>query len=120
MMITRLQNCYYVAGDMARARAFYEQTLGLTVRFADQDRWVQFSVGGTNFALASPDEAAAGSSGGVVVFEVDDLDTLRQRLEAEGTTILGERDMGSHGKTMTIADTAGNVLQFFQKTQTSA
>ena len=115
MAITRMQNCYYVAEDVARARAFYERTLGLTVKFADRDRWVQFSVGGANFALASPAEGGSGLSGGVIVLEVDDLAALRPRLEADGTKILGERDMGSHGQTMTIADPAGNVLQLFQK-----
>ena len=120
MAITRLQNCYYVAADVTGSRRFYEETLGLPVKFADQERWVQFGVGGANFAIASPDEAASGASGGVLVFEVDDLEALRSRLASAGTAIVAERDMGSHGRTVTVKDPAGNTLQFFARAATVA
>lgn len=119
MTVTRLQNCYYVAEDVVAARAFYERTLGLTVKFADGDQWVQFSIGGANFAIASPSEAGPVSSGGAIVLEVDDLTALRDRLEADGTKIVAERDMGDHGRTVTITDPAGNLLQLFQSARTS-
>jgi predicted enzyme related to lactoylglutathione lyase len=114
-MIKKLQNIYYVAGDFAKARHFYETVLGLQPKFADGERWVQFNVAGANFALGSLAEAPPGASGGVAVFEVDSLAELRPRLEANQTEILAERDMGAHGRTFAVKDPNGNFLQFFEK-----
>lgn len=114
-MITKLQNVFYVAGDVAKARHFYETVLGLEPKFTDGERWVQFKIGGSNFALASPDEAPPGAEGGIVVFEVDNLDELRGRLAADRVAILAERDMGAHGRTFAIKDPNGNLVQFFER-----
>lgn len=114
-MITRLQNVYYVAGDVAKARHFYERVLGLETKFADGERWVQFKVGGSNFALGSPAEAPPGAAGGVAVLEVENLDELRARLVAERIEIVAERDMGGHGRTFAVKDPSGNFVQFFER-----
>ncbi|MYZ47657.1 VOC family protein [Propylenella binzhouense] len=111
----RIQNFYYVAADIGQARAFYEDALGLEVKFADGERWIQFSAGGQNFALSSLAEAPPGVRGGTIVFEVEDLAGALARVEEAGGTILGERDMGGHGRTATFADPAGNVAQLFAR-----
>lgn len=114
-MITKLQNVYYVAADVAKARHFYETVLGLETKFADGERWVQFKAGGGNFAIATPDEAPPGATGGIVVFEVDNLDELRARLVADRLDILAERDMGAHGRTFAVKDPNGSYIQFFER-----
>lgn len=114
-MIKKLQNIYYVAGDVAKARHFYETVLGLQPKFADGERWVQFNVAGVNFALASPAEAPQAASGGIAVFEVESLAELRPKLAANHIEVLSERDMGSHGRTLAVKDPNGNVLQFFER-----
>jgi predicted enzyme related to lactoylglutathione lyase len=113
--VKRVQNAYYVTGDVAGAARFYQDALGLTLKFQDGTRWAQFDAGGVNFSLSAPEEAAEGARGAVVVFEVDDLDATRARLEGAGATVLGVRDMGAHGRTLTFRDPSGNVAQLFQR-----
>ena len=111
MAITRIQTIYVAAPDVAATAAAYERILG-EPRFSDGEKWIQFSVGETGFAVASLDEAAAGAEGAVVVFEADDEADHRQMVEA-GMTALGERDMGGHGRTRAYRDPAGHLLQLF-------
>lgn len=114
-MIKKLQNVFYVAGDFAKTRHFYESVLGLEPKFADGERWVQFNVAGANFAIGSPGEAPAGATGGITVFEVESLDELRAKLAADHIEILAERDMGAHGRTFAVKDPSGNFVQFFER-----
>lgn len=120
VMIKKLQNIFYVTGDVGKARQFYEGILGLEPRFADDERWVQFSVVGANFALGAPAEAPPGAKGGVVVFEVDSLAEFRSKLEASGVDILAERDMGTHGRAFAVRDPGGNFVQFFERSKPGA
>src|SRR5205823_11344747 len=68
--IKRLQNVYVVARDVPAASAFYERMFGLPVKFSDGNRWMQFDVHGSGFALASLDEGVLDQAGAVPVFEV--------------------------------------------------
>jgi predicted enzyme related to lactoylglutathione lyase len=113
MKILRIQNVYHVAKDMERLRAFYGTKLGLPSKFADGDRWVQFGVQGSNFALSSAAEAAPGVNGAVVVFEVDSLAGAEDHVLAAGGRVLSRRDMGAHGKVVTFSDPEGNIAQLF-------
>jgi predicted enzyme related to lactoylglutathione lyase len=115
MTVKRLQNVYVKATDVAASRRFYEEAIGLVPKFADGERWVQYDAGGANFALASPGEYPAGASGTVAVFEVTDLDARIAQLAEAGVGIVASADMGSHGRTVTIIDPAGNYLQLFQR-----
>lgn len=115
MTIKRLQNAYYVTADMDRAAAFYGDVLGLPTKFRDGMKWAQFDAGGVNFSLSSPEEAAAGATGAVVIFEVDDIDEMRRRLESAEASVLDARDMGDHGRSLTFRDPDGNLVQLFQR-----
>ncbi|HEX2216441.1 MAG TPA: VOC family protein [Xanthobacteraceae bacterium] len=115
MPVTRIQNAYYVARNMNATVAFYHDALGLKLKFQDGERWAQFDAGGGNFSLASADEAPLDAGGGVVVFEVTEIETMADRIAAAGGEVLGRRDMGGHGRTLTFRDPAGNVLQLFER-----
>jgi predicted enzyme related to lactoylglutathione lyase len=114
MAIKRIQNAYFVAADMDATVAFY-RAIGLALKFQDGARWAQFDVAGANFSLASAQEAPPDTTGGVVVFEVDDIEATAAQVTAAGGTILARRDMGAHGRALTFRDPAGNVLQLFQR-----
>jgi predicted enzyme related to lactoylglutathione lyase len=115
MAVKKLQNAYYVTSDMDRAVAFYRDALGLKLSFQDGAKWAQLKAGDVNFSLASPEEAAAGATGAVVIFEVDDIDAAATALEAGGGTVLSRRDMGDHGRALTFHDPDGNLVQLFQR-----
>ena len=113
--VLRVQNAYYATSDVAATARFYREGLGLQERFRDGDRWVQFGVGGVNVAVACPEEAAQGQQGACVVFEVADLAAMCERVTQHGGTVVAERDMGSHGRTVTVRDPGGNILQLLSR-----
>ncbi|MFE0756769.1 VOC family protein [Inquilinus sp. NPDC058860] len=115
MTIKRLQTAYHVVADMPGARRFYEEVLGLRLKFADGERWAQYDAGGANFAIGSPAEGPPGAAGAVIVFEVDSVDDFRARAAAAGIEIQGERDMGGHGRVLTLADPEGHPIQLFER-----
>lgn len=111
--VKRLQNVYVVARDVPAVSTFYEQVFGLPVKFSDGSRWMQFDVHGTGFALASPEEGLRDQAGAVPVFEVPDLDGYENLVRDAGGEVAGMRDMGKHGRVMTLRDPAGNAIQLF-------
>lgn len=115
MTVKKLQNAYYITADMDRAVNFYGEVLGLPTKFRDGSNWTQFDAGGVNFSLSSPAEAASGATGAVVIFEVEDIDAMRQRLESAGASVLDSRDMGAHGRSLTFRDPDGNLVQLLQR-----
>lgn len=118
MPIERVQNAYYVTRNMDESVAFYRDALGLKLKFQDGARWAQFDAGGSNFSLSSPEEAASGAAGAVVVLQATDLDALAARIEASGGALLDRRDMGAHGRTLTFRDPGGNIVQLFERAAT--
>ena len=92
MTMKRLQNAYVVTQDMERAVAFYKDAMGLPVKFQDGTKWAQFDAGGTNFSLSSPEEAAEGAMGAVLIFEVDSIADASITIERNGGEVLGSRD----------------------------
>nr|WP_301334478.1 VOC family protein [Variovorax dokdonensis] len=111
----RLQNVYVVANKPDALHGFYEGALGLQLKFRDEDRWIQYGLGNTSMALASPQEAAPATAGVVMVFEVEDFAGAQERIEAGGGQVLGVRDMGSHGAVLSLRDPEGNVVQLFKR-----
>lgn len=111
--VKRLQNVYVVANDVPATAAFYEQLFGLPRKFCDGERWIQFDVQGSAFALGCAAEGVAGQSGAVPVFEVQEFTGIEALVQQAGGEVQGLRDMGSHGRVMTVRDPAGNSIQLF-------
>lgn len=113
-IITGIRTCYVPTTDVSAMRRFYEDTLGLVPKFADGEHWVQYGLKGAGFAIAGPRETPISPAGHVVVFDVSDAEALCARLRAAGQTP-EIRDMGSHGKVLTVFDPAGRPVQFFAR-----
>lgn len=116
----RLQNVFVVARQPAALHAFYSEALGLTLKFRDGDRWIQYGVGNTNVSLACAEEAAPASSGLVMVFEVTEFAAAQERITAAGGQVLGVRDMGAHGAVLSLRDPEGNIVQLFKRAAPAA
>ncbi len=113
MKVIRLQTAFLVSADMDAQSRFYEQALGLKLKFRDGDRWAQYDANGTSIALASREEAHPATQGAVLVFEVENFDGVAEHIERHGGLCLGVRDMGSHGAVLSAKDPNGNIVQFF-------
>jgi hypothetical protein len=65
--------------DLARADAFYGETLALARNpYASGDRWVEYETGNLTIALSL--------YGGSLALRVPDIDEARAELEDEGTS----------------------------------
>ena len=111
----RVQNVYVVAQQPGALHAFYEGALGLSLKFRDQDRWIQYGLGATGVALASLEEGAPATAGLVMVLEVEGFEGAQERIEAAGGQVLGIRDMGGHGAVLSLRDPEGNLVQLFRR-----
>lgn len=102
------------AKDPTRARAFYEQVLGLERGLASPDGvWTEYDLpGGGCLALFwHPDPAIAREpGGGSVAFEVADLDALNVRLSAAGVVYQSGIIHGPKCRMSNIQDSEGNAL----------
>jgi predicted enzyme related to lactoylglutathione lyase len=90
-MFKKVAFTYYPVTDVARARKFYEETLGLksgSVGNQGDNWWVEYDLPGggclalTNFTKEKPSD----TEGGTIAFEVDDLDRLITDLKGKGVT----------------------------------
>lgn len=111
----KLKQVYLTAADPEALAAFYK-ALGLTVRFADQGKWIQFESEKTAFCVASPLESVSKpSSNAVLVFEVEDLELVLKAAREQGADVSGEiRDMGAHGRVAHFKDPQHNIVQLLQ------
>jgi catechol 2,3-dioxygenase-like lactoylglutathione lyase family enzyme len=114
--------------DMAKAKEFYEGTLGFSGGAEEGDGGVTYDCGeGTRFHVyPSPDNA--GKSGATVAgFRTDDADTVVDELSSGGVTFeqydLGElktnergvADLGDGAKVAWFKDPDGNILAVFSE-----
>jgi predicted enzyme related to lactoylglutathione lyase len=112
-MLNKVAFTMYPVTDMARARAFYEETLGLgPSRSGATSRWVEFDLpGGGCLAITNvtQGEPSAGA-GGTIAFEVEDLPALIADLKAKGVTFPND-DIESPVCRMAIClDSEGNSI----------
>ena len=115
-------HAYIPASDMARARKFYEQKIGLTPKqeFADG---VVYECGGADVFMY-PTPNAGTSKASQAFWEVDDIETEVAELRSRGVTF-EEYDMpgvtmkdgiavGGGAKTAWFKDTEGNIMAIAQ------
>jgi uncharacterized protein YndB with AHSA1/START domain/predicted enzyme related to lactoylglutathione lyase len=109
----------YPVQDVARARKFYEQTLGLVVGMAGGHgdmHWIEYDLpGGGCFALTNTTgDAPSASAGGTIALEVVDLAALIDRLKSQGVTFKSDIIAGPRCKMAVCLDSEGNSLLLHQ------
>ncbi|MET0594631.1 MAG: VOC family protein [Polyangiaceae bacterium] len=101
-----------------RARAFYEEVLGLTRGLASPDgTWTEYDLpgGGCVALFRHPNPAHARTPGGAsVALEVADLDALNERLTTAGVVYQGDMIHGPNCRMSNILDSEGNSLILHQ------
>ena len=108
--------CYPVK-DAQRARAFYEGTLGLERGSHSKDgMWTEYDLpgGGCLGLFASNDIQPSSSSGGMIAFEVADLDVLIARLKGEGIEFKAEMIPSPVCRMSIIVDSEGNAVMLHE------
>jgi predicted enzyme related to lactoylglutathione lyase len=104
--------------DMTAARAFYGETLGLTLEGAAPDFLIARGDEGQGARLGISSEEitrqASGATGPEIWFRVDDTDELYERLKARDVTITAEPKDEPFGRSLSFTDPAGNALHVFQ------
>ncbi len=86
--VEKLGNVYFTLDNVDDAARFYQDVLGLPLKFRDGDRWVAFDLGGTTLALArQEDQAPSEGNGPVLSLRVDDLDALVAQLRERGAEV---------------------------------
>ena len=96
MRITEIAFTGYPVTDMSRARAFYEQILGLksSREWGDQGNptWVEYDIGPGCLAIVSGagDKWPPANAGPAAALEVDDFKGFVQRLKDAGVKFLWE------------------------------
>jgi predicted enzyme related to lactoylglutathione lyase len=118
-MLKKVAFTMYPIRDVARARRFYEEALGLKVGLNGNhgDKWwIEYDLpGGGCIALANfvSDEPSA-AAGGTIAFEVEDLDALIARLTSMGAPFRGGIVRGPNCRMITCLDSEGNSIILHQ------
>lgn len=118
-MFRKVAFTMYPVRDVARARRFYEDTLGLTPGAVggEGDRaWIEYDLpegGCLAITNVTGDEPSA-ASGGTIALEVEDLDALIAGLKAKGVTFRSDVIKGPHCRMSVCLDSEGNALLLHQ------
>ena len=117
MTMKKVAFTLYPVIDGARARAFYEGTLGLAVgKHSESGVWTEYDLpGGGCLALFKTDQMApSADAGGTIALEVDDLDATNARLKAAGVTFKAEMIHSPVCRMSVILDSEGNSVLLHQ------
>jgi methylmalonyl-CoA/ethylmalonyl-CoA epimerase len=87
----RIGQIAIVCQDVARARAFYRDTLGVRHLFDAGPALAFFDCGGTRLMLSPAEGEAGGTS--VLYYFVLDIDAAKKELAGKGVTFAGEPHM---------------------------
>jgi predicted enzyme related to lactoylglutathione lyase len=118
-MFKKVAFTMYPITDVARARKFYEETLGLkrgSMGNQGESYWIEYDLPGggclalTNFVPDKPSDAA----GGTIAFEVEDLDRLMTDLKAKGVTFKGDIIHSPVCRMAVCLDSEGNAILLHQ------
>jgi catechol 2,3-dioxygenase-like lactoylglutathione lyase family enzyme len=104
--------------DPTRARAFYEDVLGLERGMSSPDgTWTEYDLpeGGCLALFRHPRPEHGRAPGGAsLALEVADLDALNARLRAAGVVYQGDVIRGPHCRMSNILDSEGNSIILHQ------
>jgi predicted enzyme related to lactoylglutathione lyase len=114
MKVVELAFTCYPVTDMARARAFYEGTLGLEPTTLhenpDGNAWTEYEIAGGTFSLGKWPGAKPTADGASVGLEVEDFDATIAELKAAGVPFVMDAFPTPVCRMAIISDPDGNAL----------
>ena len=118
-MLKKVAFTMYPIKDVPRARAFYEERLGLKIgaHGSQGDKWwIEYDLpGGGCLALTNfTDEQPSSGAGGTIAFEVEDLDKLIADLKAADVTFKSDVIHGPNCRMAVCLDSEGNSILLHQ------
>lgn len=114
-MLRKVAFTMYSATDLPRARAFYEDILGLPKSTSGEGSpWVEFDLPGGGCIAITTVTGDKPGGGGTIAFEVDDLDATIADLEARGVTFKSDLIHSPVCRMRVIADSEGNAILLHQ------
>ena len=116
-MFRKVAFTMYPVTDIARARRFYEETLGLGPSPSNAaSPWIEFDLpGGGCLAITNvTGEAPSAGAGGTIALEVEDLDALIADLKGKGVEFMADMIHGPACRMAVCKDTEGNSLLLHQ------
>jgi predicted enzyme related to lactoylglutathione lyase len=118
-MLKKVAFTMFAVEDSARARAFYEEKLGLRRgSSSDNGVWTEYDLpgGGCLALFKHPDPAqhTRGSGGASIAFEVADLDAVIKDLKAKAVTFKSKIIPSPVCRMSIIEDTEGNSIVLHQ------
>ncbi|HKU44227.1 MAG TPA: VOC family protein [Polyangiales bacterium] len=112
-MFKKVAFTMFPVADAARARGFYEKTLGFKRGSASEDGvWTEYDLpGGGCLALFGGPQAKPSPGAGVsIAFEVEDLDALNKQLKTAGVKYQADMIPSPVCRMSIIQDTEGNSI----------
>ena len=106
-------NFFFPADDLAATKRFYQETLGLPVKFDFSDRgMLACQVGNEEAAIILKDKQKFPQAAPALWLEVDDVHALYQQLRAKGVRFLSEPFRIQTGWAVECTDPSGNIVGF--------
>lgn len=112
-MIKHIAFTMYPVADMARARKFYEEALGLPLAGVHAGGgWVEYHLDNGAFAITTMAKGVkpAANAGGSIAFEVDAVDETVAKLKAAGAKVAVEEFDTPVCRMAFVLDSEGNSL----------
>ncbi len=101
--------------DLARAAAFYRDTLGLTQEiYSEEYQWAEFNAGNVTLALHGGQPPANGT-GARLALAVEDIHAAYAELTRRGARVLGEPADHQVCWHLDVLDPDGNPLMLHQR-----
>ena len=94
--------------DLDAAVAFYRDTLGLTVKFRDGERYCAIDAGGFTLGLAAQDERIVAEA--APVLRVDDIEQSLAAMVAAGASVVRPVERGPHEARAVLRAPGGTTL----------
>lgn len=103
----------YPVKDMARAKKFYEEVIGLTPNLefdTTNENWAEYLIGDSALSLGKMDGWEPTTQGPVLAFEVEDFDAMVEKLKATSVKFLMEPMKFPKCQMAQIQDSEGNTV----------